>query len=123
MTGFGSVPDELHRAAAAIADTVARAADVTWRGPSGDYGHEGIARAWSAFVEDAGTRLDSLRATAEEHGDGLGEAARRYLHADDDSGRVLADLGDLLDDQAPSQAPVAGGFAGGIASVLDGGRG
>src|SRR5690606_6415281 len=60
MTGFGSVPDELRATAGQIAETVEQVAGVMWRGPGGDYGHEGVAQAWGRFMEDVGAQVRGL---------------------------------------------------------------
>ncbi|MBK1783280.1 hypothetical protein [Prauserella cavernicola] len=117
MTGFGSVPDELNQVANSISDTAGRVAGLVWRGPSGDYGHADVQSCWGGFIEDARTRLESLRATAEEHGGGLVEAARRYLESEQDTGGVVASLHELVE----GEAPVAGRRTHGIADVLGGG--
>lgn len=141
MTGFGSVPDELQRTAGRIAETVDHVADVVWRGPGGDYGHGGVQAAWSRFMQDVEDQVRSLREKAGEHGDGLRDAARRYLEQEQEGLDVFSGLQDAVEQQ-PQAAPVGGGAVGrgavgrgavgggggplggasGIASVLDGGR-
>lgn len=129
MTGFGSVPDELRATAGQIAETVEQVAGVMWRGPGGDYGHEGVAQAWGRFMEDVGAQLRGLQEKADEHGGGLIDAARRYLEQEQEGLDVFSGLqGAVEQGPAAPAAPSApgapfsgGGIGGGIASVLDGG--
>ncbi len=82
MSGFGAVPEELRRAAGQIGDVGDRTAGLVWSGPSGEYGHAGVAGAWELFIEDMRARVQRLRREADEHAIGLSAAASSYVDVD-----------------------------------------
>ncbi|OLT41367.1 hypothetical protein BJF85_23825 [Saccharomonospora sp. CUA-673] len=128
MTGFGSVPDELQQTAGRIAETVAQAAGVVWRGPGADYGNAAVQQAWGGFMDEVGAQLRALQSAADEHGGGLIDAARSYVQQEQEGLDVFSGLRAAVE-QGPA-APASGGgvagfgnagLGGGISSVLDGG--
>ncbi|MGW4586247.1 hypothetical protein [Amycolatopsis thermoflava] len=113
MTGFGAVPDELRQTASTIGDVVSGVAGVAFRAPAGDYGHAGVQAGWTDFLREMEAQLKKLRAKAEEHGESLRVAAGVYLESDDDAGRSLAGIGELIGETGdPLGGVVGGGFAG-----------
>jgi hypothetical protein len=83
MSGFGAVPEELRRAAGAIGDAGEQTAGMVWCGPSGEYGHAGVAGAWELFIEEMKAYVERLRQQADEHAIGLRAAASSYVDVDD----------------------------------------
>ncbi|PSL57866.1 hypothetical protein B0I31_10177 [Saccharothrix carnea] len=82
MSGFGAVPEELRRAAGQIGDVGDKTAGLVWRGPSGEYGHAGVAGAWELFIEEMKASVERLRLEADEHAIGLRAAASSYVDVD-----------------------------------------
>ncbi|TWP52137.1 hypothetical protein FKR81_11180 [Lentzea tibetensis] len=101
MTGFGAVPEELRAAAKKIGDTVGQATDCGWNGPSGDYGHPGVASSWDEFIRDLRKHVDFLKGKAEEFGTGLVDAARVYVETDTASTADFGKAGQGLDQGPP----------------------
>ncbi|QQQ74886.1 hypothetical protein IOD16_27695 [Saccharothrix sp. 6-C] len=97
MSGFGAAPEELRRAAGQIGDVGDRTAGIAWCGPSGEYGHDGVAGAWELFIEEMRASVERLRQQADEHAVGLRAAASSYV--DVDSAR--ADIFGRLDPHGP----------------------
>lgn len=97
MSGFGAVPEELRRAAGQIGDVGDRAAGMVWCGPSGEYGHAGVAGAWELFIEEMKAYVQRLRQEADEHAIGLRATASSYV--DVDGGR--ADVFGRLNPEGP----------------------
>lgn len=97
MGGFGAVPEELRQAAVEIGDAGDKTAGMVWRGPSGDYGHEGVAGAWEEFIRDMRAFVEQLREQTEAHAAGLRDAASSYGDVDVrsavDLGRISGSLG------------------------------
>ena len=92
MSGFGAVPEELRRAAGQIGDVGDRAAGLVWRGPSGEYGHDGVAGAWELFIEEMRAYVQRLRQEADEHAIGLRAAASSYVDVDGERAAGFARL-------------------------------
>ncbi|MCE6993984.1 WXG100 family type VII secretion target [Saccharothrix sp. S26] len=92
MSGFGAVPDELRRAAGQIGDVGDRTAGMVWCGPSGEYGHAGVAGAWESFIEEMRAHVQRLRQEAEEHAIGLRAAATSYVDVDGERADVFGRL-------------------------------
>lgn len=97
MSGFGAVPEELRRAAGQIGDVGDKAAGLVWRGPSGEYGHAGVAGAWELFIEEMRAHVERLRQQADEHSIGLRAVASSYVDVDE----ARADVFGRLNPQGP----------------------
>ncbi|MFE9749215.1 WXG100 family type VII secretion target [Saccharothrix saharensis] len=82
MSGFGAAPEELRRAAGQIGEVGDRTAGLVWRGPSGEYGHAGVAGAWEVFIEEMRSYVRRLHQEADEHAIGLRAAASSYVDVD-----------------------------------------
>jgi hypothetical protein len=80
--GFGTVPEELRRSAAAIAEALGEAPSVGWSGPSGEYGHAGVRAAFAGFVEDAERRARELAGIADRLRRGVEGSALAYEESD-----------------------------------------
>ncbi|WP_156076935.1 hypothetical protein [Saccharothrix sp. NRRL B-16314] len=93
MAGFGAVPEELRRAAGEIGDAGDKTAGLVWCGPSGEYGHEGVASAWELFIEEMKAYVERLRQEADEHAIGLRAAATSYVDVDADEAVGFGGLG------------------------------
>lgn len=95
--GFGSVPDDLFKAASAIGDAVGNAGSLVWNGPSGDYGHPGVQDGWSQFIGDVKSAVNGLARAADSHSDNLKGNAVNYTEGEKDAvaviGRAAAGLG------------------------------
>ncbi|MGH3435528.1 MAG: hypothetical protein ACRDRN_03590 [Sciscionella sp.] len=107
--GFGAVVDDLQRAAMTIGTIAGSTAGMSWREPSGDYGHAGLQSAYAEFIADMKRHVVALAATVEGHGDGLKQAAGAYRDADVAASTELG--------------KAAEGFPGGVGSALGGGTG
>ncbi|MEU4763129.1 hypothetical protein AB0H12_07725 [Actinosynnema sp. NPDC023794] len=92
MSGFGAAPEELRRAAGQIGDVGDRTAGILWCGPSGEYGHAGVAGAWELFIEEMRAYVERLRQEADEHAIGLRAAASSYVDVDDARADVFGRL-------------------------------
>jgi len=147
MAGFDAVPDELRGTAGRIGETVGGAANLSWQGPSGDYGHDAVQQAWQRYIEGMRKHFEGLKGKAEELGGQLGAAASRYAESDGDTQSTLGTLGGAVEGAAggilaggaaggavggavggvagglagAAGGAVAGGVAGGISGVLGGG--
>lgn len=119
-SGFGAVPDELRQTAGRIVDAVAGVAGMAWRGPSGDYGHPGVQAGWAQFIEEIKAAVTKLQDKAHEHGDHLTAAAVKYLESEQAAASQLGGLGELVDSLGTAGGVAAGGFSGGISTVLNG---
>lgn len=82
VSGFGAVPEELRQAAGRIGDAGDRTSGMVWCGPSGEYGHDGVAGAWELFIEEMKAYVERLRRQADEHAIGLRAAASSYVDVD-----------------------------------------
>jgi hypothetical protein len=92
MSGFGAAPEELRRAAGQIGDVGDKTAGMVWRGPSGEYGHDGVAGAWELFIEEMRAYVERLRQEADEHAIGLRAAASSYVDVDGERADVFGRL-------------------------------
>ncbi|MGH3494249.1 MAG: hypothetical protein ACRDRL_20250 [Sciscionella sp.] len=92
VDGFGTVPDDLRAAAATIGTTAARTAGITWREPTGDYGHAGLQSSYVGFIGEMKRHIATLTSTVEGHGDNLRDAAASYLDSDANSSTTLGNL-------------------------------
>jgi hypothetical protein len=92
MSGFGAAPEELRRAAGQIGEVGDRAAGLVWRGPSGEYGHAGVAGAWDLFIEEMRAHVRRLHQEADEHAIGLRAAASSYVDVDGERADVFGRL-------------------------------
>ncbi len=119
--GFRALPDELRHTAGRIGDVVSAVAGAVWQGPSGDYGHAGVQAGWAGFIEDMRGHVESLRAGAERHGDGLIAAAQSYLDSEEVALDLVGASASLLDDAgSPAVAEMPTGFVpSSIAQRLD----
>jgi hypothetical protein len=113
--GFGAIPEELRQTAGKIDDAIGGVIQLFREGPTGDYGHSGVQRAWADFVENVKREVESLRDKAAEHGDSLRTAAIKYLEREAETGATLTGLGGLVDGGGldPSVVP-GGGITGGM---------
>jgi hypothetical protein len=124
MAGFGATPDELHKAANAISDTVQKAAELVWQGPSGNYGHPGVQEGWGHFVQDAKAEIQKLTQATKGHGENLVQCAQHYLSLDEQVAGLLGNAaGDAISSIAggAAQGAHAGSQAGGAAGSTVGG--
>ncbi|WP_367137019.1 hypothetical protein [Saccharothrix sp. HUAS TT1] len=96
MSGFGAVPEELRRAAGQIGDVGDRASGVVWCGPSGEYGHAGVAGAWELFIDGMKSSVERLRQQADEHAIGLRAAASSYVDVDGEGAAGFDGLGSAV---------------------------
>ena len=92
MSGFGAAPEDLRRAAGQIGDVGDKAAGLVWRGPSGEYGHDGVAGAWERFIEEMRAYVERLRQQADEHAVGLRATASSYVDVDVERADVFGRL-------------------------------
>ena len=116
--GFGTVPDELFKAASAITDAGGHAGGMVWRGPSGDYGHPGVQGGWAQFVEDLKAEVNKLSQRADSHGEKLRTTAVDYADTDEAAGSVFGKVGEVVGASATSGGTGAGTT--GIAARLSG---
>ncbi|MEU4741379.1 hypothetical protein AB0G02_13075 [Actinosynnema sp. NPDC023658] len=93
MSGFGAVPEELRRAAGKIVDAGDRTSGLVWCGPSGEYGHAGVAGAWELFIEEMKAYVERLRQQADEHAVGLHAVASSYVDVDGEGADAFGGLG------------------------------
>jgi hypothetical protein len=98
--GFGLVPEELRQTANKIGDVIGKVAGAVWQGPSDDYGHPGVQMGWAGFIDEMKTHVETLRATADGHGQNLITASASYLDRESGVGQVLGKAGSLLESAA-----------------------
>lgn len=111
---FAAVPDELVRAAKTITDTVHKAAELAWHGPSGDYGHPGVHDGWGSFMEEAKSEITKLAEATKGHGHGLEDVAKHYLELDKQAAETMTKL------LGAEFGGAAGGIVGGAKGAISG---